>query len=568
MFLRIVPIRRPSGKVDQYVRLVESYYDGGKIKQRTIANLGRKELLAPHVDRLVELLRGEPPKTTGSWEAKSAAVWGQTLVARVLWEELGFPELLEASGKRSQAFSLAERAFILVAHRLICPGSEHALAQWLETDYVPDRRGERILPIWKENGRVRVDHRFLWPWYRTLDELIQRKEELEEGLFSRLRDLFSLQPEMVFYDLTSSYFEGEGPEDLAQFGYSRDRRGGNRQILLEVVMVNGWPIAHHVFRGNLKDGETVQRVVEDLEKRFGLQRVVFVGDRGMVSTANLGFLWSQGHGFLVGLRRRRSPEVLEYLCQAQAGCWQPCAPGSNDRVCEVPGRLPGQRIFVVESAERLAYEQAMREAAVSKIREELEKLAKRVEKGELRDPEKIGAAAGRILSAHHGHRYFRWSLSSGRFEFSQEPLEEEKLLEGKYLILTEEKHLSAVEAVCAYKELSQVERAFRKLKDVLEMRPIYHHDPQRVQAHVFVAALAFLLDRLLEKKLKLAKLPFSTEEAWTHLRTVHVVEAEVGGTKHRGVTAGNRQARQILSALKISSLEPWKPKKRTSKTPT
>ncbi|TFE71393.1 hypothetical protein A7K72_11080, partial [Candidatus Methylacidiphilum fumarolicum] len=118
MFLRIVPIRRPSGKVDQYVRLVESYYDGGKIKQRTIANLGRKELLAPHVDRLVELLRGEPPKTTGSWEAKSAAVWGPTLVARVLWEELGFPELLEASGKRPQAVSLAERAFVLVAHRL------------------------------------------------------------------------------------------------------------------------------------------------------------------------------------------------------------------------------------------------------------------------------------------------------------------------------------------------------------------------------------------------------------------------------------------------------------------
>ena len=560
MFLRIVPIRRPSGKVDRYVRLVESYYDRGKIKQRTVANLGRKELLAPHLDRLVELLGEEPPKRREGWKPESAAVWGPALVARALWEELGFPELLDGSSKGQKALSLAERAFVLVANRLISPGSEHALSRWLETDYVPDRRGERIRPVWKENGRVRVDHRFLWPWYRTLDELIERKQEMEAGLFARLRDLFSLQPEMVFYDLTSSYFEGEGPEELAQFGYSRDQREGNRQILLGVVMAGGWPIAHHVFRGNLHDSETVQTVVDDLEKRFGLRRVVFVGDRGMVSTANLGFLWSQGHGFLVGLRRRKSPEVLEYIRQAQVGSWQPCSPESKDRVCEVPGHLPGQRIFVVESSERLAYERAMRQADVSKTREELEKLAKRVEKGELRHPEEIGAAAGRILSDHRGNRYFRWSLRSGRFQFSEEPLENEKLLEGKYLILTEEKDLSAVEAVRAYKELIEVERAFRKLKDVLEMRPIYHHDPQRVHAHVFVAALAFLLDRLLEKKLKGAKLPFSTEEALTHLRTVQVVEVDIDGAKRRGVTAGNQQARRILSALRLGSLEPWKSK--------
>ncbi|TFE67593.1 hypothetical protein A7Q09_08170 [Methylacidiphilum sp. Yel] len=106
-------------------------------------------------------LRGEPATTIGSWKAESAEDWGPTLVARVLWEELGFPKRLEGSGKKQQCLSLGERAFVLVAHRLICPGSEHALGQWLETDYVSDWRGKRILPIWKENGRVRVDHRFL-----------------------------------------------------------------------------------------------------------------------------------------------------------------------------------------------------------------------------------------------------------------------------------------------------------------------------------------------------------------------------------------------------------------------
>ncbi|CAB4243618.1 protein of unknown function [Methylacidimicrobium sp. AP8] len=185
---------------------------------------------------------------------------------------------------------------------------------------------------------------------------------------------------------------------MAQYGYSRDQREGNRQILLGVVMANGWPIAHHVFRGNRHDSETVLPIVADLEKRFGLRRIVFVGDRGMVSTANLGFLWSQGHGFLFGLRRRRSPEVLEYVRKAQSGSWQPCSPEEKDRVCEVEGALPGQRIFVVESAERLAYEQAMRERDVTKTREELGKLAKRIEKGELRNREEIGSSVARILS--------------------------------------------------------------------------------------------------------------------------------------------------------------------------
>ncbi|CAB4243948.1 conserved protein of unknown function [Methylacidimicrobium sp. AP8] len=343
---------------------------------------------------------------------------------------------------------------------------------------------------------------------------------------------------------------------IEETSYSRDQREGNRQILLGVVMANGWPIAHHVFRGNRHDSETVLPIVADLEKGFGLRRIVFVGDRGMVSTANLGFLWSQGHGFLFGLRRRRSPEVLEYVRKAQSGSWQPCSPEEKDRVCEVEGALPGQRIFVVESAERLAYEQAMRERDVTKTREELGKLAKRIEKGELRNREEIGSSVARILSLHRGHRYFRWSLRAGKLQVSEEPVETEKLLEGKYVILTEEKDLSPLEAVRAYKELSEVERAFRKLKDVLELRPIYHHNPQRVRAHVFVAALAFLLDRLLEKKLKAANLPFSSEQAWVALRTIHLVEFAFGSEKRRGVTAGNHQARQILSTLRISAREP------------
>ncbi|WP_370568352.1 IS1634 family transposase [Methylacidimicrobium sp. AP8] len=361
---------------------------------------------------------------------------------------------------------------------------------------------------------------------------------------------------MVFYDLTSSYFEGGRPRGFGSIRLQPGSAGGKPADPLGGRHGQWLADCPPCLPGQSARFETVLPIVADLEKRFGLRRIVFVGDRGMVSTANLGFLWSQGHGFLFGLRRRRSPEVLEYVRKAQSGSWQPCSPEEKDRVCEVEGALPGQRIFVVESAERLAYEQAMRERDVTKTREELGKLAKRIEKGELRNREEIGSSVARILSLHRSHRYFRWSLRAGKLQVSEEPVETEKLLEGKYVILTEEKDLSPLEAVRAYKELSEVERAFRKLKDVLELRPIYHHNPKRVRAHVFVAALAFLLDRLLEKKLKAANLPFSSEQAWVALRTIHLVDFSFGSEKRRGVTAGNHQARQILSALRISAREP------------
>jgi transposase len=138
-------------------------------------------------------------------------------------------------------------------------------------------------------------------------------------------------------------------------------------------------------------------------------------------------------------------------------------------------------------------------------------------------------------------------------------LEPEKELEGKYVIQTEERDLSPVQAVEAYKDLSEVEHSFREIKDLIEMRPIYHHRPKRVRAHIFVAALAFLLARALEKKLKAAAVPMSSAQALEALRTMHVVDIRVGQEIRRGVTAGNHQARQILAALGIKDREPVQP---------
>lgn len=575
MYLRVTKVKRPDGHVDEYIRLVESYWNNGSPRHRVICNLGRKDLLAPHLDALVRILKGEARDESKAMavDAVGAWDWGPLLVARHFWNELGLQKSIDALAR--DGGELADRALALVGNRLCEPTSEHGMARWLETDYVCNRRGERWEPEWRDDAerlasarpRVRVKDRQLRQWYGTLDRLMTHKKRIEKELFLRLRTLFSLNVDMVFYDLTSTYFEGDGPAGLARHGHSRDGKRRNRQVLVGVVMIDGWPIAHHVFEGNRRDATTVEDVLQDLQSRFGLRRVVFVGDRGMVTSRNIDLLRSRDQGYVVGLNRRRRPKVMQYITQA-TGTWLECPVGiqasektmsPKTLVQEVASDEPGIRVFVAHSDDRAFYERSQREKAMQRVKVKLEALRKRVTDGKLRVPEKIGAAAARVLARNHGYRYYDWSLQDGKFEFFEHPvrLEQEKALEGKYLIQTEEQDLTPIEAVMVYKELSEVERAFCELKDVIEMRPIYHQKGDRVLAHIFVASLAFLIDRALEKKLKSAGIDLSSKEAWQILKTVRVVEIDLGqGQRKRTVTQGSARAARILKAVGVNDLEP------------
>jgi len=578
MYLRTTRVKRRDGKVDEYIRLVESHWNNGSPRHCVICNLGRKELLAPHADALLRILKGEEKTTAPNRDAVAVGAWdwGVMLVARHFWRELGLEGIIDSlANNKGRGRQLADRALALVANRLCEPTSEHGMARWLETDFVCDRWGRRWLPEWREEAerlsskrpRVRVKDRQLRQWYATLDQLVVHQKQIERELFLRLRNLFSSSVDLVFYDLTSTYFEGNGPAGFAAHGHSRDSKPRNRQVLVGVVMIDGWPIAHHVFPGQLRDSSTVKRVLQDLQERFGLRRVVLVGDRGMVTSDNLDLLRSSGQGYLVGLKRRRQPEILRYLERA-TGPWLECPAGisTSERsvipktlVQEVASDKPGVRVFVIHSDERLDYERGEREKAMQKVQEELEALKQRVEKGKLKAPEKIGAAASRVLSRHHGFRYYAWELKDGQFHYFEHPqnLPQEEALEGKYIIQSEEQNLSPIEAVEIYKDLSEVERAFSRLKDVIEMRPIYHQTLPRLEAHIFIASLAFLLDRALEKKMKSTGIDLSSRQAWQMLRTVRVVDIDLGNGEHKqSVTQGSSRAAMILRTLGIRALDP------------
>jgi transposase len=566
--------------------IVASVRDKGKVKQKVIANLGRRDTLEAVLPLLNRFLQGDDdPKVLaqelgqqGPLEVLDASTWGPMLVVRHFFHQLGLWELLDA-GRRWPRLLPEEdpnddwvsRVLVLIANRLTRPSSEHALAAWLETDYVCDRHGRRYVPCWKQQGRVQVDLAQLQRWYRTLDHLLLNKEQIEVALYERLRTLFDFQADLVLYDVTSTYFEGQGPSELAKHGYSRDSKPRKVQVVIGVVMVAGWPIAHHVWAGNKRDSTTVRQVLDDLAKRFRFGRVVFVGDRGMVTKRNLEMLSSrEDHGFLVGMTRRRNPEAETLIDRTDNSKWIECPMGINaqekkepprTRVQEVKCDLEGVRVFVVDSDERRQYEARQLEKAMKRVYEALQKVQARVRKGRLKHPEKIGAAAERALQKNHGYRYYTWSLKEGDLEIAEHPvnLPREKKYEGKYFIQTDQTDITAEDAVAYYKELNEVERGFRSLKDPLGMRPIWHHAERRVKAHIFVAALAFLIERMLERQLKDAGVSLSAQSALEALKTIRHVEFRIDGEVRSGTTPGSPRARQGLKALKLDGHRPPTP---------
>jgi transposase len=571
MYPRTVKVRSSSGTVNEYVRVVEAYREGGKVKQRVVADLGRKDLLLQVLPKLRRLLTGEArdPEDPQFGEAPD---WGPVLVVRALFDQLGLWSILDQNLGRAKGVPFADRAFVLVANRLIAPASEHGLAGWLETDFVCDRKGRRFIPHWHQRQRVRVHPRQLDAWYRTLDQLHAAKDRIEVALYHRLRDLFSFKPELVLYDITSTYFEGAGPHDFAKHGYSRDGKPQNVQVIVGVVMVAGWPIAHHVWEGNRIDHTTVQDVISDLRKRFDFGRIVFVGDRGMVTDENIESITNDQHGFLVGIKRRRNPKLDAWIDAVDDSKWIDCPGGINTRerktnpprtrAQEVPSGDPEMRVIVIDSDERRAYEQGKRQEAMERARQKLEKLKERVAAGALKQPEKIGAAVERIMQRYHGYRYFEWKLDGGALEFSesQTHLEREKCIEGIYVIATSEKGLSVLDAVAMYKDLTEVESGFRQLKDVMALRPIYHQVEPRVKAHIFVAALALLVQRLLGRRLKEAGVDLSPARAMQALSTVRLVIFRLEGQpERRGMAGGCPDARLVLRALKLVDQRPPTP---------
>lgn len=301
MYVRRKVFINKDGTRREYLQIVESYRINGKPRQQVVATLGRVEELLENgkLDRLIEKLAKFSEIQWVKMNLENAEVswskqWGPALIFHHLWEEkLGLGPYLRRMLDRTERTSpFEEAAFAMVLNRLCRPLSKLGLNErWLQSVYHP--------PF----AKLSLHH-----FYHALDFLAEHKEEIEEFLFRRVRSLFDCELDLVFWDTTSTYFEGSGPGELAGYGYSRDRRPDRLQLVIGVLMTReGIPVAHHVFPGNTSDVSTLKAALGDLRRRFNVTRVIIVADKGMVSKELLREISAAGLFYIVGVKMRKLP---------------------------------------------------------------------------------------------------------------------------------------------------------------------------------------------------------------------------------------------------------------------
>jgi len=497
MYIRTKTYKNKDGSTRTYLYIVEGKRVNGKVRQRIVANLGRLEKLREgKLDKLIEGLAKFSRKQwielkASSLEAKWAKEYGPALIFRRLWEKLGLDRILrELLSGTEISIDVEEAVFAMVLNRLSDPASKLGVSRWKETVYRP------------EFERLELHH-----FYRALDFLAEHKEEIEERLFERVRDLFNLELDLVFWDTTSTYFEGRGAEGFCEYGFSRDHRPDRVQVILGLLVTReGIPVAHEVFPGATADVETFREVLKGLRRRFRLRRVILVVDRGMVSREVLEEIRAMGLEYIVGVRMRRLRAVREVLSR-------------GGRFREVKGNLKvkevwheGRRYLVCFNPEEAERERVARQEIVRKLEERL----------------RAGGFKG--LIGNRGYRRYL-KVEGGKVSIDWGALEEEARYDGKYVLETNTE-LSAEEAALAYRGLWQVERAFRELKSGLELRPVYHWTERRIRGHIMVCFLAYVMEVALMRRLREVGYEGSYREVMVDVERLKAVEVEVEGRRY------------------------------------
>jgi transposase len=511
MYLRCT-IRKKDGKVHRYWRLVRGVRVGRRVIQQTVAHLGELDeqgriearALARHLIGVPEQAQlfddasrdvAVPVRLTGIRVERSRQ-FGDVYLALALWRGIGLEDLCERLlpiGKARIAW--AKMAAVLVTARFCEPSSElHIAEDWYRRTALGD-----LLQLGEEE--VNKDR-----LYRALDHLLVHKHALEAHLSKRCGELFAAQNEVLLYDVTSAYFEGQAEANpQAQRGYSRDHRPDCKQVCIALVVTfDGFPLGYEVFAGNVHDARTLQTIVTTMETRHGVFGRVWITDRGMASAGNLAWLRETGRRYIIGAPKSELKAFAGALA-APTG-WHTVQEGVEVKLCRNPET--GETVILCRSADRRSKERAIHDRFSRRIEAALERLAAGIVRSKKRlDPATVNRQIGRILQ--------RNQRAAARFTITLEPDrcpagfrlsvacnasfdDWAELSEGAYLLRSNIDDWSDQQLWKAYIQLTQAEAAFRIQKDQLNLRPIWHQREDRVQAHILVCFLAFVLWKSLE----------------------------------------------------------------------
>jgi len=561
-FIRTVKVKTSSGKMEEYVRIVESYREGGRQKQRVIAHLGNIKSLKNDAKKIVNgLLRvvGEKPLTFASdGRLLRAKEYGVRFVVEALWDELGFNKLFKKRLRQSKAdLDYSRWIRMMVINKLSDPESKLGIFRWLNRVWWPGHgfQEEVLNESIDPEEQLELSRIEVMKFYRAMDYLFKMKEEIENHTYHLVRDLFHLEVDLIFYDLTSSYFEGEGPGDLAEKGYSRDHEPGKNQIVIGILMCNGMPIGHEVFEGSRVDKKTVKEISEKIKGQFKIDRCIFVGDRGLVSRENLKELEEEKEfESILALKRRRNREVKSILFRNRPLIF--CRESEEFEWVETKGDN-GIRYIICRNPSVEVEQRAQREKNIALLEESLEELQTKVNAMKRPSIKNIIKQVEETLKHKHGRRLIDYKVDEKTRKLSfwrrEEALLLEEKLDGVYILRTKEEELPTLEVIKAYKDLMIVERAFRTMKSSLDLRPLRHHKADRVRSHVFICFLAFFFTKYLEKKLTEHEVSLSDEMAWESLKNLSVGQLDFNGTTHSYVSEPTHYHKLIFKSLGLKS---------------
>jgi hypothetical protein len=506
-----------------YLQIVESRRDGAQVRQQVIATLGRIEDLRDS-GQLERLLRSGArfaakaivvnALAEGTAAANAARRIGPALVFERLWEETGCRAVIEdLAGSRKHGFALERAVFLTVLHRLFAGGSDRAADRWRE-DYTIDGVEDIDLHhlyramawLGEEQGKDQQDS--ATPFAPRC-----QKDVVEEELFARRRDLFS-KLDLVFMDTTSLYFEGEGGQTLGQRGFSKDHRPDLNQMIFAVLLDgDGRPVCTEMWPGNTADVGSLAPVVDRLRKRFSIDRVCIVADRGMISAETIAELEARGLFYILGVRERSDKRVRELVLDDPAP-FIPLTIAKRDKDIDYEAKavaLAGRRYIVCRNREEMKKDAAARATILAALERQLKK-------------------GDKSLVGNKGYRRFLATPDDDHFVIDRAKAEEDAKFDGIFVLRTNT-DLSPLDAMLCYKRLWMVERAFRTSKSLFATRPIFHKLDETIRGHVSCSFLALVLKKELEDRIANLGLPGSWPEILADLDSLTETEVEQDGKR-------------------------------------
>src|SRR5215207_5406909 len=516
MYIDIVPTRSSPPAV----LLRESSREGGKIRKHTLANLSA--LPSDAVEILRRALKGEKlVAVEESVQVERSTAYGHVAAVLGTIRRLRLDQVLGT--KRSPE---RDRMLAMLVARVLAPDSKLATARGLGEESAFSALADAL-----SLEPVTAD-----ALYRALDWLVERQPAIE----ARLAAKHLREGTLLLYDVTSTYLEGRKCP-LAAHGYSRDGKPGKMQLVFGLLTTaEGCPVAVEVFAGNTADPATLASAIQKARERFGLKRVVWVADRGLLTNARIEaeLRPDADFGWITALR---APAVQALYAE---GVLQLSLFDEQDLAEIRSSAFPGERLVACRNPHLGAERARKREALLAATEKELEKITKAVarERGPLRGAEKIGVRVGRVLGRFKMAKHFGYEITDAGFRFERDPgrIEDEAALDGIYVIRTTvpKEEMADEAAVAAYKNLAQVERAFRSSKTDLDVRPLHHHTEPRVRAHIFLCMLAYYVEWHLRRSL--APLLFQDHDraAAAEQRTSVVARAEISPAARRKKARG------------------------------